>query len=411
MTPHTATALGYSNSVQTNYLGVLLIAIFIINPFISIILGIILLTSKKRYANADLNIWCILVAAWLSLINLTKVPESDQVMYIEWYKNCVNTNLIDGIFYYSGKLKEPAYGIFQYACNILFDGNVKLFTFTVSFVNYSLLFFAVKIILLKARQGIRAVIFGIICISFFNQFFYISIHLIRQVMAFSIALYAIALHVKDGKNHWIILACAPLVHSTAALFSLLAIIPFIYHRMNLRQYVLLSIPLLISTVGSIAFGSMMLLVVGEDSMAGYAFYRMSSAADDGLESSPVVVAIMLIPLLTISIITLLRLRRNRSYNSALYPILYLFLFLAILILSMSARPLVQYRFVFVTYQMMPFLLPLLLSPKNRLRNLYFVGTGTMFILRFFLTLNNSTFSYNITTGDLIYLPAPLYFSI
>lgn len=290
-------------------------------------------------------------------------------------------------------------------------GNDKLFFLTSSFVSYWLLFLSTCIILLRAGQGVKAVMFGVVCCAFFNQFFYLSIHLLRQIMAFSIVLYAIALHTQDGRNHWIWLICAPLIHTTAALFSILAIFPFIYHRMNLKETLILLCPLLLVSIGSIAFGELMLSIVGENSASSYAFRRLSTDYDDGVDSNPLVVAIMIAPLAIISILNLYRLSKHQreTFNSSLYPIIYIFLFLAIFILSMSNRPLMQYRFVFVTYQILPLLLPLLLPTKSRWRDPYFLIVGAFFILRFFLTLSNSSWTYQITMTDMLTWPVPLYF--
>lgn len=386
--------------------------LFILNPLASIFCGAVWLISKKNPAESHLRFCLALLALWISLVNITKVPASDQIMYLKWYDGLENLNSISRIFQYSGNekvYKEPIYGLFQFICHTIYFGNSKLFFLTASFVSYYFLFLAVDIILRKAGQRLNAVIFGVVCCTFFNQFFYLSIHLLRQIMAFSIILYAIALRTQDGRNHWIPLICAPLIHTTAALFALLAIIPLIYHRMKMREYLIMLCPLLIVTIGSMAFGSMMTSFLGDNSASGYAFRRMSTNLSDGVDSNPLVIAIMIIPLSVISLLTLKRLSKSKNLTSPLYPIIYLFLFLAIMILSLSDRPLLQYRFTFVTYQFLPFILPLLFSSKSKWRNPYFLIVGSFFVLRFLLTFDNSAWTYKLTTLDMLTWPAPFYF--
>lgn len=402
----------HPNRISSMNLFLFLGFIFLLNPFASLACGTLLLLLKKKPATADLRFWMALMALWISLVNITKVPASDQIMYQTMFARYAHHDLWDGLFAYTGiKSKEPVYGLYQYICYHLFWGNDKLFFLTSSFISYYVLSLAVSTILLKAGQGVKAVIFGVICCTFFNQFFYLSIHLLRQIMAFSIVLYAVALKAEDGRNHWIPLICAPLIHTTTGIFAILALFPFIYHRMNLREYLIILCPLLIVTVGSIAFGSMMTAILGDNSATSYAFRRMTTNLDDGVASNPLVVAIMITPLSIIALINLKRLSKNKKlfFNSPLYPIIYLFLFLAIMVLSLSARPVMQYRFVFVTYQFLPFLLPLLIPKKSVYRSPYFIIVGAFFIIRFLLTFNNSAWTYKLTAIDMLTWPAPFYF--
>lgn len=386
--------------------------LFLLNPLAAIASGGLWLVLKRNPAESDLHFWLGLLALWISLVNMTKTPASDQIMYQHLFAKYAYIDLWDGMFdYTSTKLKEPVYGLYQYICYHLFWGNDKIFFLTTSFISYYFLFLSANIILQKAGQGIQAVVFGVVCCTFFNQFFYLSIHLLRQVMAFSIVLYAVALRTEDGRNHWLLLVCATLIHTTSAIFAGLALFPCIYHRMNLKETVLMLLPLFIITIGSITFGSFMLSVLGDNNAGAYAFKRMSTDYDDGVASSPVTIAIMLIPLSFIALQTLFRLskQKRRHYQSPLYPIIYLFLILAIFIISMTGRPLMQYRFLFVTYQILPFLLPLLFPPKSIWRQPYFLLVGILFVLRFLLTFNNSDWVYNITAIDMLTWPVPFYF--
>lgn len=412
MTSYSFSTINHVKSSSSREFFIVFGFLFILNPLVSIFCGASWLILKKNPVESELRFWFVLMALWISLVNITKVPASDQMMYLRWYDSLENINSIGRIFQYSGDekvYKEPIYGLFQFICHTVYFGNDKLFFLTASFISYYFCFLAVGIILQKAGQGLNAVIFGVVCCTFFNQFFYLSIHLLRQIMAFSIVLYAIALRTQDGRNHWIPLICAPLIHTTAALFTLLAIMPFIYHRMRMREYLIMLCPLLIVTVGSMAFGSMMASFLGDNNVSSYAFKRMSTNFDDGVSSNPLVIAIMIIPLSVISLLTLKRLSKSKNLTSPLYPIIYLFLFLAIMILSLSGRPLLQYRFTFVTYQFLPFILPILFPSKSKFRNTYFLIIGGFFILRFLLTFDSGAWTYKITVLNMLSWPAPFYF--
>ncbi len=166
-----------------------------------------------------------------------------------------------------------------------------------SFIEYYILFISIYTILSHSGYGLKSVVFGVIISTFFTQFFVLSIHLLRQVMAFSIVFYAISRKAVDGKNHWLPLICAPLIHSTAALFSILSLLPWIFHRMNLRQWIYFILILMSLISSCIAIGSTLTNLLGEDNGSSYIFRRMSDGYDDGGTMDIVKSLIIIIPLL------------------------------------------------------------------------------------------------------------------
>lgn len=97
--------------------------LFIFNPLASLFCGGIWLVSSKKTDQINLRFWLALLALWISMVNITKVPASDQIMYQHLYAKCGHLNLWDGLFNYThAKFKEPGYGLYQYICYHIFSG-------------------------------------------------------------------------------------------------------------------------------------------------------------------------------------------------------------------------------------------------------------------------------------------------
>ena len=393
--------------------------IFLLNPFLSVILCAASILVSKPRGNTMLYFWFAITALWLGLLNITKEPESDQLMYLIYFNRAADLNPLDGILHYAGRSeKEPIYGLLNYLCYWLLNGNARLFFIACSFIEYYILFISIYTILSHSGYGLKSVVFGVIISAFFTQFFVLSIHLLRQVMAFSIVFYAISRKAVDGKNHWLPLICAPLIHSTAALFSILSLLPWIFHRMNLRQWIYFILILMSLISSCIAIGSTLTNLLGEDNGSSYIFRRMSDGYDDGGTMDIVKSLIIIIPLWTICVIALTKrlsgskcqnVSHTNGYYSPLYPIIHLFIFLSVMVLSFSSLPLIQYRFAFVNYSFLGFLLPILFNRKNKIQNLYILTTSIIFIIYFLSTYQLSGWTYRIDVAQILLYPAPLYF--
>lgn len=394
---------------------------FILNPFFTVLLtGFTLMLRQSLALKPGMKqLWFILMALWLGMLNITKVPEGDQEMYVWMFERAAKLNPLEGIFNYAGGVeKEPVYGLYNYLCYWLFGGSKHIFFMLSTFIQYYLLFSAVNRVFTRARQGVSAVVCGVMVLSFFPQVFTLSIHLMRQSMAFAIVLYAVSLKTEDGRDHWVPLICAMFIHSAAALFVLLSLIPWIYHRMTPGQWAMMIAGLGAVVLGCNAIGSTMVELLGEDSNSSYIFRRMSSSFTDGLELKTDKYLMVAIPLFLV-VINLLARHLNGStkpdrlhstgYYSPLYPYLYLFLFVTAMVLSFFTMPLIQYRFSFVDYTMAGFILPLFFRPANSLRLLYQIMVSLAFIALFLATFKHSGWTYRIEEIEILTCPLPTYF--
>ena len=98
--------------------------IFLLNPFLSVILCAASILVSKPRGNTMLYFWFAITALWLGLLNITKEPESDQLMYLIYFNRAADLNPLDGILHYAGRSeKEPIYGLLNYLCYWLLNGN------------------------------------------------------------------------------------------------------------------------------------------------------------------------------------------------------------------------------------------------------------------------------------------------
>jgi hypothetical protein len=388
---------------------IIIITIFIINPFFGLVSTLYVLRNVRSDGRGYIFLFFVLLSVWLGLFNTTKVPVSDQINYLDWF-NDVPTNGFWGTLSClggtDGDIKEPLYGLMTWAGYYLFLGNEKLFFMAITVFEYFFLFYACYIIHSKAGFGKLTILSGVISIAFFTQYFSLTLQVMRQVLATSIVLYGIALKTVDGKNHWGPILCAPLIHTTAGLFSLLSLIPFIFKRMDKKKWlVVLSILFIIMSFNIFASSKITSALGG--GAASYAIERVANS-DDGIYSglSPIFY-IVLLPLIFISI-RVLYLNRKRI-ESPLYPICYMFIFLFLLIESFYKSSLVQYRFAFMAYSFMPFILPLLFYRKSIKKEVYNISSSVFFFLYFVLTFDKGDWIYNMSNIDIFIKPVFSYF--
>lgn len=209
------------------------------SPFFASIVLAILLTQKKYLdgESADTSILagslCFVIA--VSAINTVKIPESDLFDYIASYKSSKNYSFekylyigSNAITYFKqgSTIKEPVYASLVWILNRLFDSNVPLFKFTLSFINYALLTKAVCILGKKMKLEPCITITGLCLMCFIPYIFTMSLQLCRQFLAGSVLVYIIVLKCfTDTKAiHLVILsAMMVLTHSTSFIF-----LPFIF---------------------------------------------------------------------------------------------------------------------------------------------------------------------------------------
>ncbi len=395
----------------------LILPVFIINPTIGIIVSALLLLYSNHKDNL-LNPFFILLSVWLSLINVTKIPAGDQLGYLQYFNQARD---MDMVLWWrevtGGSMKEPLFYLFTYFSQYFFAGQSKIYFFFLSLINYVLLFITTAKLAKAVNAGFIYAFTGIIISAFFTQYFSLTLHVVRQIIACTLVLYGIVLRAIDGRPHYVVILCAVLVHTSVAFLAILGCIPWFYNKLKRWQIMICSTILVLFILLFGTIGKLLLEYSGEG-VTSYAFSRMKDDATDGSgEVSLLLLLIILVPMIFISLkLVCFDLPRNRyklvSCNgretSPFYPIAYIFIILSGFILGMSGAPLIQYRFAMMSYTFIPIIIPYLFYKTNVIKYVYLPLICIFFIVRFFIYHNVGTFKY-APISDLILNTLPHYF--
>ena len=80
--------------INVNKLTISSVLLFPFLPFISLLLFAIAIAAQSRISKFTFYLLFILLSIYLSLINVTKVPESDLINYYEYFfLNCISTEV------------------------------------------------------------------------------------------------------------------------------------------------------------------------------------------------------------------------------------------------------------------------------------------------------------------------------
>ena len=398
----TIIAVNNCSKVQINKIYLLLVfPLFIINPTVGLIIATLFLI-KSRHKENLLHVFVVLLAIWISLVNLTKEPAGDQLSYLHYFRTAGELELMSWWKEMTaGSMKEPLFYLYTYFSYYLFLSQEKLFFFSLSFLNYIILF---EIILCLNKHIGTSFVFafsGIIVCTFFTQYFALTLHVVRQILGATIVVAAIILRGVDGRPRYLLLIVGVLIHTSLVFLAGLASISWFYKKLEGWQ-ILFCIIVLAGFV--ILFGviGQLLLEHSSSSITSYAFSRMKDDASDGSgEVSMGPLVMVLIPMQFICFKLLIfdlpkahyLYRNNHNFISPFYPITYIFLLLSFFILSMAKAPLIQYRFFMMVYTFMPFILPYLFYKTNILSKFYLTGISVLFFTRFLLIHNIGTFKY------------------
>ena len=387
--------------------------VFLLNPLcgITACISYIVFIQGRDIPKFSYTTLFILIALFLGCINMTKIPTGDQIGYIYLFNKVPERGFYSIVFEsWGGTGKEPFYSFITYIGYYLCFGKAPLFFFALTVTTYYLLFSATYNFLTKINATKAEIICAILSIAFFTQYFVLTIHLVRQILAMSIVMYAVVDRIVKGKNNWFLLIIAVLTHTSALLIALLSIIPALQKKMSLKQLIVIIPCFIILLIFNTQIGEFLGGGDNEGNFMEYAISRYSDNRGDGLAISYSLMLMVLLPLIIVSIKTLYTIRNNEHHPA--YPMIYTCLLLILFVLSFSQNPLIQYRYFYYSYAFIPFILPLFFYQKKFKRinydKIYCYCVSLFFIIRFFMIHNTSGFKF-IPVRDIILLPFPYYF--
>ena len=406
------------NGIRSLYVGrygiefqYLLLIPFFVNPLITIVFLTIHLIKQKEKNETLLYLLYFLISIYLGLINTTKVPVSDLLMYKRSFDLASDMNLFD---YLSLFTKEIVFYIATYLSNKLFFGNFKLYVILFTFLQYYLVFISIHKYWKTNDKNL--LIFSIIIFALLSRYFFASAHLVRQILACSIFVYFFTTRIVDKKTYWWLIPIAILVHSSSLLLFLLSFIPKIREKLSVKNGIIIAFVI----IGCAIFGNHVIdflynLTRGIK-ILNYPFQRFHSMemmdyswyTGDSAGSLRYWYYAQLLPVIFFAYFFI-------KGKSEIYSILNLsiFIFLVLETFVFSGLLYMQMRMAYYLFFVIPFVYPLLFI-KNRLYDhKTFDLLGMAFILSWFIyRLINGFHSGALEFApltEIIINPIPLYF--
>ena len=182
----------------------------------------------------------VALACYMAVINASKFPGGDQANYWAVYMKVPQEGLIWAINHIYGyrdstEGKEFMNGFYNFFGYYLTAGRYGLYIFINTILVYIPFFYVTKELYQDKKNGKYAILAGIICLCFFTQFFNLTIHLQRQVLVFSIFIFAMYRKAKTGKTNYLLLFVAIFTHSTILFFIPFLYFNLFYERMTIKR--------------------------------------------------------------------------------------------------------------------------------------------------------------------------------
>lgn len=374
--------------------------LFMVFPLMGILLLLIEVLSAKHINKIDLFLFFLLLAFYLGAINATKTPISDQFNYMMAYKEVPQMGFVKSLFnlYGSDKAaihgassKEFGFGVLNYIGYYLTFGNYPLFIFLFSVGLYYILFYSIYLFYIETcKEAKMRIIAGVLSISFFTQFFNLTIHLQRQEIAVVVMMLAIVKSLRQGKINWILSIVACSLHTSVVLFMPGLLLGKSFKQMSKKWILCFLLMWIMFFVFVNILGLYFTNVMGET----YVFDRMVTAGESEEHRKAMsLVLLITIPMLLISLKKLFFSDKQTVKRERVLYFIYVQIALSIFVISDNT---LQYRFFMMSYVFIPFLFPQIFDNRYfpvSLNKFFNLVIPVFLIIRFYVTFEDIVFEY------------------
>ena len=335
---------------------------------------------------------------FISLMNMEKVPEIDLEGYVESYQMASQNDLLTFLVFGHdegryGFIKEPLYWILTWGLNRLYDGNVKMFLFTISVIIYMPMVLAMISFGKAVKLQTRYIIIGVVFLCFFPYIFSATMNLVRQSIATSILCYVAVKHYLYGKREWIWIISMPLFHLSSLLFiPILMLTPFMKpYKEKKIWYITALLSLLV--IQFLAGFMSSLGIFSDESSTSYALNRVQHEVGqyDGLSLFSLTETIAILSYSAYLFFF------NKLANPKLSGFLFLLVFLGCYIVSILNNHMMSGRYIHYLFTFMPFLLIIFFS-RSRIDKYFLLAISVGVIIALTVYLHVGLWTFNVTMG-------------
>lgn len=207
--------------------------LFLVDSFVAVVCLGVWIALKERINNNYFYFIAVLLSVFASLFNVTKYPENDLAMYLNYYHLIPKLSFSQYLELLGGK--DFLYQAYTWLIYYLSSGSDKAFVFFITFTAYMFYCEALIIPMKKLELDNHLVIMCFAFLFFFPFIFFSIPHTIRQCLGFSIMSYVLMKKIFDNKNLWYLGIVAGLVHSAVFFFLPFLFIGFLKKRLRLEN--------------------------------------------------------------------------------------------------------------------------------------------------------------------------------
>ena len=372
----------------------IIIIIFLINPLISIIFLIIFYINNSYSKLIDKKLFFILISIFLGTINASRAIEGDLGFYYDTFNSVSDNTFVSYFNNYKSSGKEIGYSILNFFGYYISFGSWKLYITFITFLIYMPLYLAID----KYYKSNRSIITvsGVILISFFFQYFSLSIQLLRQHVAVSIMLYSLINFSKGNKKIYFLIFLSILIHSMVLIFPVFLLFKSFYHKFSLKNIKVLFI-------NSLTVLILITLLVIFDLTPDETINQFISKTDIFNINNQVYFTFISIVIILILIHNIIPPKDDNKF----FILNICFSLVVISLISKDISPLISYRYFFVIYTFLPFLVPLLFNKHQKFNFIFNSFLIFFMILFFFNSFQNSVWNY-APLEEMIFIPFNAY---
>ena len=347
-----------------------------------------------------LVVFGLLCCIFVSLINMMKEPEVDLAAYVYSYRLATNCDflhyLLVGSHDTAGTYKDPLFYALVWIMNRLYMGDVSLFIFTLSMIEFLLMVFALIYLGKALKAKLFVVMFCIIILCFYPYIFTHTMNVVRQTIANSIVCFVAVRHFFYGRKDLLGILAMLLIHSTAFLFA-----PLLFFSSYKKPFAKAKIWYVGIIVGLfvIRLFAAYLFSAGdfeETSTIGYALTRAQEGSRGSFDqiSLPSIVVAVVAFVYSFYLFT-------RKWSHELMGITgfsFIILFLSAFILINIDEHQISGRFHHYLGTMIPFLLLIFLKMTSFKDDLLLFAISIIIICSFTVYLHVGFWTYNVVAG-------------
>lgn len=331
----------------------LLLGLCMVWPTGGLLFAVLYVNQKINICRSDIVLFIVAISFYLAFINSTKLASSDTVHYLNWYNAIDRLQPLNSFFFYRGSysITEPLFAVISIVINYVTMGSETAYLFICTVIIYFMQFYAIYMVAEKFRVRSRYTIYIILMLAFANPLFIQSVHALRQMLATSFLMLAIAYRVVQGKNNWYLIVASFLTHMSVIAYLPIVVINTSYKSLTIKRVVSIGILVIVSILIYQNIGAMLesssfeLVSAAGDKM-------INSSNNNEMELSLRGFYIYNIPFLLIALISLFKMRKKYS-GVNVYYYLYFITFFIVVLNPISTE--VSVRYAFYIFSFFPYL--------------------------------------------------------